>query len=476
MGAKMNNRAGLLVALCMLGGCSTIDTIEDRAETVNFSVAEYGNKSTLINILRAKDREPLSFLSITSVQGHNTLSGSAGIPTITFGPHPTTSRTYSFGPNSLSRSASNDFTMSVVDDPNTYASLFSPISPGTLALFLEQGYPREIMFNLFLESVTVTKDGDSAVYKNNINAVSYPGFRRLLLALLDAGLTIQNRNSVEGSQARENPSYRICFLRGEGDQVSQALSDTQLNTLLVGPLAFSPGRAKEGGARAESLRKNLEGLSHAANDYRTLACDKIPFGAAKASPKSTQELYVHLYLDDAAPANEKPDERKSPAPDDDGSMGFPLNLSDGTRIELAFRPAYGAYLYLGTLLGGYDEGKPCVVPVYTVSHVAESKAFQSRGCSADEDALLDNARAEQSDDQADARGLRPWSALFVAGPRPKGHTCFAEVPYGGKHWCIPDEEKNSKIVVSVLHQLVQLYSTPPSQSPTTLTTRSANGP
>ena len=59
-----------------------IDAVDNRAITVNDSIAEYYNEATLTNILRAANGEPLIDVSLSQVQGHNTLTGTMAVPTL----------------------------------------------------------------------------------------------------------------------------------------------------------------------------------------------------------------------------------------------------------------------------------------------------------------------------------------------------------------------------------------------------------
>ena len=108
--------------------------------------------------------------------GHNTVTGGVGLPTITVGPHtpvtapnPVPARNYAFGPNSISRSASNDFTTNVVDDSASYAGLLQPVTPATLGFFINQGYSRELLFFLFVDRMRLLKLDGSLIeeYEND---------------------------------------------------------------------------------------------------------------------------------------------------------------------------------------------------------------------------------------------------------------------------------------------------------------------
>ena len=213
--------AAVLFGAALLCGCAAIKNVdepEDRAVLVNKSVAEYTNKAILLNILRSRDRAPLSFTALSQVQGHNNFSGSVGVPSITFGPHLRSNpRTFTIGPNTVSRQFNSDFTLNVVDDPNTYSALFSPIAPATIGLFASQGYPREIILLLFVDRIQVRPGAGSpwTTYKNEPSQPSYPAFVKLLYTLIDGGLTVETVSSrsrlPDSTSEQKLVSGRVCM-------------------------------------------------------------------------------------------------------------------------------------------------------------------------------------------------------------------------------------------------------------------------
>jgi hypothetical protein len=159
-------KARVLATLCGLcsaglaGACSDIDNLHDRTAIVNKGAADYYNEAILLNIVRASKSEPLTFVAMTTYTGHNSVSGSAGLPTVTVGPHTpaaiTPERNYAFGANSVTRSYQNDWNASIVDDPATYAALLAPTNPSTLGFFINQGFSRELLFLLFVDHLIIT--------------------------------------------------------------------------------------------------------------------------------------------------------------------------------------------------------------------------------------------------------------------------------------------------------------------------------
>ena len=166
-----------VVALSLLGAnCSQIDSIDSRAQTMNRGVANYYSEAILLNLIRASRSEPLAFVSLSGVTGHNTIQGNIGLPSITVGPHTPVvppgvvpARNYTFGPNSTGATVSNDFNASVVDDPLSYAALLAPTNPATIGFFINQGYSREVLFYLFVDRIKIV-DAKGATIEEYENA------------------------------------------------------------------------------------------------------------------------------------------------------------------------------------------------------------------------------------------------------------------------------------------------------------------
>ena len=59
----------LFATIAGLCGCDTLGSIDERAQTFNKVSADYAAAAILYNILRAKEAEPLHFVSLTGVVG-----------------------------------------------------------------------------------------------------------------------------------------------------------------------------------------------------------------------------------------------------------------------------------------------------------------------------------------------------------------------------------------------------------------------
>lgn len=135
-----------------LGGCSVLDSaIDGRARTVNGASGDYSSVAILTNIVRASRYEPLNFVSLTGFTGHDTFN--SAMPSFVL--PPANPVVVGFGSSTASTVFSNDFNVSVLDDPDSYAALLEPVNPALMALFVKAGYPRELIYLLFIDYLRV---------------------------------------------------------------------------------------------------------------------------------------------------------------------------------------------------------------------------------------------------------------------------------------------------------------------------------
>jgi hypothetical protein len=183
----------------VLSSCTTPvtpDFTEMSAKYANI-LEQYQLNSILINIVRASNERPLSFLDIPSINGSGnvttspTLSGSLngligglaggplGISSISPGLNPSFGNSFNFSQSSL-------------DNATFLHGFLSGIPIGTAKFFISDNLPREVMFSLVIASIEIKQaDGKSTRYVNNPLLPEYPTFQAELYKLLSYGLTIE---------------------------------------------------------------------------------------------------------------------------------------------------------------------------------------------------------------------------------------------------------------------------------------------
>jgi hypothetical protein len=176
-----------LVAGVMLAGtlsaCAAVDsTVAPRYDTVSRSIAQARNESILLNIVRASHDYPLSFSTISQVIPQMTNTTTVGMPSFLEGPNPqclnvnaggvgvagaarcltppgTPGRDIIFGnTNNLTDAIAvqTQFNLSTQETKDFYNALLRPVDLYILNFFIRQGYSRELLFWLFMDSVEVT--------------------------------------------------------------------------------------------------------------------------------------------------------------------------------------------------------------------------------------------------------------------------------------------------------------------------------
>jgi len=415
----MRRAAVGLLAVTALAGCSTFAPEEGRVSEINKSAGGYAEQAILLNVIRAQKYEPLSFVTVTGLDGTTSVQGSLGFGGFTLGPHlPTSPHTFLLGPDAVARTGSNTFHVSVVDDPASFVALLSPMTPATIAFFINQGYPRELLFFLAVDRITVqppAKAGAAAApatYRNDPTDAGYGDFIGVMASLLRNGLVAElDVGSVPSG--RSLPGSTLCFDASlPVPAFARTASPAPVAGTCVGAqwLDATPaaGASPGGGAGA--------GPGMVSGGDGTL-------WVASADGKAIRHLVP------GKPPEEFPQPAQPKTPGKPRLIAFPVTDGDGVTYQIYFRSVYSVYSYLGALRRG-AHGRPT-----DISNLLPPDSSNSGG--------ILNITADRTG-------------------------CFAEVDYDHGHYCVPATANNTKRVFSLLHQLQEL-STAPSNAPTTLT-------
>jgi hypothetical protein len=164
--------APLLVSA--LVGCSVVDDFSDRAVDFNMQAELVQEQTMLLNVVRASMRRPMQFTGLQSITGTASLSGNGSL-SFPFGP-PSHRPPKSLSPDVLgfggSLSGGPSFIVPVLDTQEFYEGILNPISLQVFDYYLEQGFPAEVLFDLFVSKVVVTwvKDGAPAGTGTGVDA------------------------------------------------------------------------------------------------------------------------------------------------------------------------------------------------------------------------------------------------------------------------------------------------------------------
>ena len=421
----------LLACLPLLGCAFTDGTIDGRYDSINRSTDSARNQAILINIIRASKAEPLNFVAFSKVGGTTSTSMGVGLPSFIVGPDRLPNqKQVTLGNNTLngSVSASSNFDIAILENRDFYTALLTPVDDETLNFFERQGYPRELLFWLFADSVRATgANGKAVEFRNEPTpekscelSVGPSGQPRCFIDYVDAAIYSGFR--VETRQIEKSVT--------SSDGKTKLVPKTEARTCFDPVLADRAWQELNAGRRHRRPSLGLGGVSPICGKWppsstKTAGGTRGGGGAGgmssnDAAPRPDNKLIVGAY---------GPAARRSASPSTGG--GAPVTPSSAPRIELEISPrsTYGIYQYLGRIL-------------------AENAMTSVR---------LD------TDGKDDAQIL----TIIEGGAGP----CFAEADYEGKHYCVPTEgAENTKRIIGLLAQLLAL-KTPQTDLPFTPTVR-----
>lgn len=143
-----------LLAMCCAAGCASNKQLADQVVDANLAQEEAGNRLLLLNVLRARYRNPMHFTKISAVRAPVGL----GNPTFTI-PTP-------FGPDfkqqiynvSTQLSVQQGVDSIVLDTQEFMRGITTPVAPGLMTYMLDQGWPQQIVLNVFVRSIEFYED------------------------------------------------------------------------------------------------------------------------------------------------------------------------------------------------------------------------------------------------------------------------------------------------------------------------------
>jgi len=235
--------AFVAVAGLAAASCGVIDRYQERIDQMNRSVNEARNEILLLNIARAEHNHPLTFFAVTSVSGSHGANTAVGLPDVTFGPAQTVAQGhYTFKNNSVSGNASTNIQVSPLESREFYQGLLQPIGPNAIQFFVGQGYPRQIIFLLTVESIRLKGPRGEVILWNDPSDSSFPLFMEYVHRWIDLGVSVEE---YAGRGKKDVARVRLCFDRGRA----------RLPLTGLGPICGSnkPGVAGLTGLRDESL-------------------------------------------------------------------------------------------------------------------------------------------------------------------------------------------------------------------------------
>ena len=198
MGANLRRvRAAAVVLLLGLGlsACVAMGAIDRSAGTIDRSVGTARNTSILLNIVRASRQEPLYFYSISRVSGSATEDFKFSLPAVSVGPNRTIAqKNYTFGLNGLNvldNQRSGSFDVALLESKNFYQGMLAPLDLLEINLLLKQGFPRELVYRLAVQDITIYDKHGLNRYLNEPGTPGYGKFNEYLTDAMAYGVTTE---------------------------------------------------------------------------------------------------------------------------------------------------------------------------------------------------------------------------------------------------------------------------------------------
>jgi hypothetical protein len=167
----LSYRRPVLVALCslMLVSCSFSRAIQQNVVDFNYAVAKSQNELLLINILRARERQPRYFTSLTQIRG--SLSSSLRVNFLIPFVHDANQPSFVSPEGSLSSSPS--FDVAILDSEKFMRGIMRPIAGELFKYYWDQGWPRELLFYLLVDKFRFI-DGKGDLIGEFVNSPNPP--------------------------------------------------------------------------------------------------------------------------------------------------------------------------------------------------------------------------------------------------------------------------------------------------------------
>jgi hypothetical protein len=248
-GVRFRYGAAMGVVCLILCNCALVDQYADRATTYNLEAEQAQEKTILLNIIRASLRRPLQFTTVTSILGSTSATGSGGYSAPVAAPFRSSGGAGSYPSLTTwtagaSLSGSETFTVPVLDTQEFYQGILKPIPSQYYDLLVQQRYPGDLLFNLFMQKVVMRKTGPTCAGNHTeycehtfINYVSrdenIDEFQTFAHFLLRAGLTTEEAGARKDNllKGAMNINLRLLGATGQsgasGQSTGGAAGDSQ---------------------------------------------------------------------------------------------------------------------------------------------------------------------------------------------------------------------------------------------------------
>ena len=407
---------GMAAVVAVLSGCGATNYTTFRSMSAAYRevVEAYSNDNILINVVRASQKMPVSFLDIPSIMGTGNVSANAGV-TATANSISTMSNTLT--PNvGLTVSGGYTFTQSSLDNATFMKPFLSAIQPEIVGyLSANQAAPRSVLYSLVIDSIDVVTDKKDVIasFVNDPSKEDYLSFQRVLYVLVAAGLSVE----PTFMKVPQSPVMDEATMRASMGMFTAALA----SGITVDEIA-TPGRPK---------RYQLVRLLPQFRMCLNRTDGQILFGDSLAA-----SMYCTQTFKARAPSRTATELGKL-------LSGLGSQTYKDLSISIKLRSTRNVFDFLGQVVSMQDSEKPTIVKIFN------PEALEAKPNSTVEDF--------------------PPVPLFIVHKNQRLANTLTALEYRGATYSIPDDSNSfSKEVMVLLSQLLTLNkiagSIPPSPS------------
>jgi hypothetical protein len=407
---------GMAAVVAVLSGCGSTNSTTFRSMSAAYRevVEAYSNDNILINVVRASQKMPVSFLDIPSIMGTGNVSANAGV-TATANSISTMSNTVT--PNvGLTVSGGYTFTQSSLDNATFMKPFLSAIQPEIVGyLSANQAAPKSVLYSLVIDSIDVVTDKKDVIasFVNDPSKEDYLSFQRVLYVLVAAGLSVE----PTFMKVPQSPVMDEATMRASMGMFTAALA----SGITVDEIA-TPGRPK---------RYQLVRLLPQFRMCLNRTDGQILFGDSLAA-----SMYCTQTFKARAPSRTATELGKL-------LSGLGSQTYKDLSISIKLRSTRNVFDFLGQVVSMQDSEKPTIVKIFN------PEALEAKPNSTVEDF--------------------PPVPLFIVHKNQRLANTLTALEYRGATYSIPDDSNSfSREVMVLLSQLLTLNkiagSIPPSPS------------
>jgi len=196
----------ILLTIFMTEGCAVVDPYGSRVDVYNEEAEASRSRLLLLNIIRSAQGQPLQWSSLSQVQGSASAGASLGASLPIIGRLPASgSLVYTLSPM-ISGSGGPTFTVPVLDIKEFQNGIMTPITPGIVKAFIDEGYPLEAILPLVLSAIEFSRPGVAYRIENEASgaetakkqSAAFERFAVVVRQLIDKGLTVEALDAPVG--------------------------------------------------------------------------------------------------------------------------------------------------------------------------------------------------------------------------------------------------------------------------------------